>query len=177
MINRLPLAGLALAIASTFFLGACEYLSADGWLRQPFEGPSFTMDEGLTGDWEADHTFVISTTYLPVRPTAEAQELFDERMIPIRELLDDGPEGLIGYSVAQRLIGSEYRTLTVWESYDALYAFVLSDAHLAAVNDASDIAVEGEARVFTWEAKQDELPPKWGDAEARLEEAGRKAVY
>ncbi len=171
---------LSAFVLSTAALGlaACEFATPDGWIRSPFEGPAYTMDDGLVGDFADDHTFVAATTYLPLLDTPEAQAAFDDKMVAIQELLDAKPEGLVGVSFSQAMVGKHrYRTLTVWESYDAMYAFVMSDAHAAAMASMSDIAEPGEARTVAWEINADQVPPTWDDAVARVGDDQNATAY
>lgn len=162
---------LALLVGSALpLLAGC-----DGNIRQPFSGPQYSMSDGLLGDFDDDHVFVIAATSLPVRDGA--RELFDGLLKPIVDDLD-GHEGLIGYSFAQQLVGEDVnRTLTVWDSYESMYAFVASDAHVAAMAESGEIEVPGAARTVVWEGTKADLPPTWDDAELRLEQDGKNIGY
>jgi heme-degrading monooxygenase HmoA len=167
---RLTFGTALLALAA---LAGCEYVSADGWIYSPFEGPGFSMQDGLTVDLPGEHQYIVATTYLPIQQTPEATELFSGHMQALQAELDAGPDGLIGYSLATTVLGDEVRTLSVWRDADALFAFTLGPAHSAAIDDAAAIEQPGTAKVFNWTATADELPPRWDDARERIETDGR----
>ena len=168
--NRLALLSVPLLLAG------CQYVH-DGWAFQPFQGPAFDIKDGLLIDAEEGQTFVIAATYLPV--SKDSRDLFGERMDAIQAELDAEPDGLIGYALAQKLVGSdEYRTVTVWEDEDAMMAFVLGEAHLAAMASSTQIKdPEGEARVHRWEIAADALPPVWDDVIEMTDSQGRAVAY
>jgi hypothetical protein len=56
-----------------------------------------------------------------------------------------------------------FRTLTGWESHEAMRSFRNSGAHLDAMKNLSTI---GRAKSITWEAPQ---PPTWAEARTRLD--------
>lgn len=166
---------LALLVPALVATSACDYLSSDGWLFSPFEGPGYTQADGLTLDLPGDQSLIVATTYLPIRDGDEANDLFQRHMEELNAALEAGPEGLVGYSLGQSLVANEVRTLSVWTSYEAMYGFVLGDAHAAAMEDGARIEVEGAARVAQWETTAAELPPSWPEARERVETEGRNA--
>ena len=168
MSRRMPLLALSLA------LGGCS--SNDGFFWNPLEGPQYDAETGLTFEPDADQTFVVAATYLPV--SRQGKGLFRERMGGIQAELDAGPDGLIAYSTGGKLVGREYRTVTVWETEDDMMAFVLGDAHAQAMVDGVDIRhPDKEARVVRWEIMPDELPLDFADVQARTDNEGRQVLY
>lgn len=153
----------------------CEYASPNGDVAQPFEGPGFSLEEGLTAAVPAGGEFIVGATRVVVADGDEPIRLFDERMNAVTAVLDEGPPGLVGYSVRRNLFSrGGYRTVSVWESQDAMWAFVLSDAHFAAVEDADRIGAEGTKVVqFTMPAA--ELPPRWDMVIDKTDNEGRPA--
>lgn len=166
-------ASLAVGLCVVGMTG-CEYVTADGWVRQPLEGKLFTLDKGLDESIDPESTLIVSTTYLPVDNREDAKKLFDDDMKAIQEELDAGPQGLVAVALAQHMIASEYRTLTVWQSEDDMINFIINPAHLQAMNDAAQIERPQEAKVVHWEIKASELPISWDDAFARIESDGRR---
>ena len=139
-------------------------------LAQPFEGPGFSLGEGLTTD--APGPFLAATTHLTLKEGAEVQQRFDALMSAISEELPETP-GFVGVSLAQGTEG--YRTLTVWEDEAAMLGWVTSPAHIDAMVATPDIINEG--RTTHWTMTRDELlagPPSWDDAKARV--AAQEAV-
>ena len=162
-----PATALILGILA---LAGCEP-SLPGWIFQPFEGPGIDADGEVTATPGEEGQFVLATTFLPVR--AESQVLFSDTMEPILAALDAEPPGLVGTSLARTIDASAYRTLSVWESEEAMFAFVLGDAHAVAISRAPNIEVEGEARAARWRINPQDVPPAWPDVVARLDREGR----
>ena len=157
--RRLTASVASIALAVSVSAG-CEILSPNGDVAQPFQGPGFTED-GLTATVPESGVFVVGATRLVVADGDEPIELFNERMNAIGAALDAGPPGLVGYSTRQNLFSRDgYRTVSVWESQDALWAFVLGDAHFAAIEDADRIGAEG-SKVVQFTLPPEELPPRW----------------
>ena len=111
-----------LTLLTAMALSGCAY-TEDGWIWRPLEGPSYDIGEGLTFEPEPETTFVVAATYLPV--SREGRGLFSDNMDAIQATLDAEPEGLIAYSLGQKMVGREYRTVTVWEDEDALMGLSL----------------------------------------------------
>lgn len=164
-----------LLLLTTLGLSACAY-TEDGWIWRPFQGPAYDTAEGLLVEPEDGTTYVVAATYLPV--SRDGREVFGEHMEALNEELEAEPEGLIGYSLGEKLVGREYRTVTVWESEEAMYGFVLGEAHAAAMVDASTIRdPDTEALVVRWEITPDELPLDWADVMDRTDLDGRSVAY
>jgi len=156
-------ATLSLVVVSS----ACE-------LAPPFEGPGYS--NGLTS--EAEGPFTVSTTNLILKEgDPDAQGLFDKNMEVLSKALPDA-EGLVGSSLSITLFGSGYRTLSVWESEEAVLAWVTSEAHGNAMSEMADHS-DPKSSVASWtmtRAELEEAPPSWDDAKARLDSDGRE-VY
>lgn len=168
MSRRMPLLALTLA------LGGCA--AEDGFFWSPLEGPGYDAETGLTFEPAPDQTFVVAATYLSV--SRQGKGLFRERMQGIQAELDAGPDGLVAYATGGRLVGREYRTVTVWESEDDMMAFVLGEAHAQAMVDGGDIRDPDKgARVVRWEIDPDALPLDMADVQARTDDEGRQVLY
>lgn len=144
-------------LAMVLLLVAC---SADGgWRYDEFEGPGFTTVGGLHAKYTEDDTFIVAGTWLHVSKSGRA--LFTERIDAIKRELWADPVGLVGYAFASGA-GGEHRTVSVWENRDAMYAFVLGEAHTAALTAHSEISEpEDPGRTTSWEVTGAELPPPW----------------
>ncbi|MFT5686285.1 MAG: hypothetical protein ACI8RZ_007241, partial [Myxococcota bacterium] len=105
-----------LTLLAPLTLAACAY-TEDGWIFQPLQGPEYDIGDGLLFTPEEGETFIVAATYLPV--SRSARKLFNDRMDGIQDTLNAEPEGLIAYSLGQKMIGREYRTVTVWTDEDA----------------------------------------------------------
>lgn len=146
--------------------GACD-------IAQPFEGPGYSLNDGLTS--EAAGPFTVGTTLLLLNDKAGAQQHFDDNMNAILEVIDDQP-GLVGKSLGQGIGKPGYRTLTVWESEEAMLTWVASDVHAAAMSDMVDFTDGG--KIASWTMTREELeaaPPSWDDAKQRLDDDGLDA--
>lgn len=140
-------------------------------LAQPFQGPGYSLSSGLTST--APGPFVVATTLLEVKDDAEARAAFDGFMAPMTEALPTAP-GLVGSSLATGPDG--YRTLSVWESEDAMLGWVVSSVHADAMGGMVQ-HVDGGATA-SWTMTREELlagPPSWDDAKARLDGEGASA--
>ncbi|MCP4227010.1 MAG: hypothetical protein GY773_27015, partial [Actinomycetia bacterium] len=109
----------------------------------------FKIDDaiGPMGDpanWpqELPPTAVVSTTYLRLQENDTAEAAFDEIMAPIiGDLL--GSEGLMGVSFARSRSCEVTRTLSLWETEEAMMNFVLGEAHLNAIQRVGEVSRGG----------------------------------
>lgn len=142
-------------------------------LAPPFEGPGYSLDDGLTSD--AEGPFVVGTTLLVLNDDPDAQKHFDEHMAAIRDVIDD-QKGLVGKSLAIGIGKPGYRTLTVWESEADMLGWVVSDVHAAAMDDMVDYSASGS--VASWTMTREELEaaaPTWDEAREHLDADGTAA--
>lgn len=161
---------LSAVFATTVVVGSgCE-------LAQPLTGPGLTMGGELTTD--APGPFTVSTTMLILKEgDADAQGLFDEHMEVMNEALKTAP-GLVALSLSQTIGGSTSRTLSIWESEEAVLNWVTSEAHSEAMVAFADHA-DPTSAVTSWQLTRKELEaaaPTWDDAKAHLDADGRE-VY
>jgi heme-degrading monooxygenase HmoA len=158
--------GCAIAASS-----GCDIVTLTGDLSQPFEGPGFSLDTGLLAAVPESGTFVLSGTVLVIGDGSDSKERFDKHVAAISAALPTAP-GLVGFSLRTNLLGDPTnRTMTVWESEDALWNFILSESHLAAMEDVGQIAAAG-TKVVSYPIRADELPPRWDDVIARTDRDG-----
>jgi heme-degrading monooxygenase HmoA len=144
-------------------LYACE--ETDLVVVQPFVGPGFD-ETGALLEPVADE-YVVSTTQLLPRPEAEAQQLFNELTGAVVAQVMQTP-GFVGVAVATEPNCGFARTLSVWESEEAMFAFVGSGAHAEAMTHTFDVGVTG--RVTSWSVPGEEAPPSWETAIAQIAE-------
>jgi heme-degrading monooxygenase HmoA len=109
--------------------------------------------------------YVVSTTFLRLRPGDEAGRRFGELFAPIATQLQTQP-GLEALQLATSASCGTARTLSVWASPDAMYDFVVSDAHYAAVRAVSEVS-RGGSVVVHWTAQTPEQA-SWDEATKRL---------
>ncbi len=151
-------------------LFACD--TGQFMVSKPLVGPGFDPAKGgVLG--ELQPTYVVHATQLFLRPDrlAEFQAIAD----PVSAQLDQ-TEGLLAYSYAGDNGCYEAATLAIWESEAALYKFVGSGAHAAAMGQASDVGYTG--RLTHWTVTGDELAAvDWPTARARLGAIEPSAVF
>lgn len=110
-------------------------------------------------------TYVVSSTYLAMRPDADAQQAFGEAIAPIPDALFSNP-GLVAVQLGSSMQCATARTFTVWRDETAMMEFVTSDAHAAAISRTPEIS-RGTSLVIHWSgAAAGEIT--WEDAIARL---------
>lgn len=144
-------------------LYACE--EAELAIAQPFGGPGF---DPMTGELvNPAEEYVVSTTQLLPKPDAASQQAFLELTNGVVAQLMETP-GFLGLSLALEPNCGFARTLTVWESEEAMFAFVGTGAHVEAMGQTFDVGVTG--RVTSWTAPAEEMPPSWDDAIAKIAE-------
>lgn len=159
---RLRFAPAALALCLAPLAAGCE-------IAEPFEGPGYVLGDGLV-DPKPDGTYVVAATHLVVDPDARAE--FEAQVGRVLDVLE-ASDGYVGRSLRRQTVGDEYWTLTVWESEDAMYAFVGSDVHVEAMSRAAEFGRAGE--VVRWEAPAARIPPSWDEVLERLQTDGRSA--
>jgi heme-degrading monooxygenase HmoA len=94
-------------------------------------------------------SYTISSTYGVPKPGADAMERYMMMFGAVQTQLASQP-GLVALQLAQSPSCGSGRTLAVWSSTESMYDFVMSSAHLAAV-DAVDELVEPNYAVTHWE--------------------------
>jgi len=144
--------------------------------------PDFTVIQPLTGPGIDPETgeiiaplqdgYVLHTTQILVRP--EKLEDFIALNVPIAEQLMM-TEGLVGFALAQEPNCGFSRTMGVWESEAAMYAFVASGAHAQAMAKTTEVSITG--RTTMWTAAADEMPLTWEMAIEAIADVEPSAVY
>ncbi len=112
--------------------------------------------------------YVVSSTFLRLRPGDEAARRFGELFGPIAAQLQTQP-GLEALQLATSAGCQTARTLSVWASPDAMYDFVVSDTHYAAVRAVSEVS-RGGSVVVHWTARKVDQA-SWDEATQRLTDA------
>ena len=138
---------------------------------QPLSGPGIDPETGALLPPMQD-TYVLHTTQILVKP--ERLEEFLALNVPIFEQLGQ-TEGLVGFSIASEPTCGFSRTMGIWESEQAMLAFVTSGAHLQAMAQTTEVSITG--RTTSWTASADEMPITWDMALAAIDEVEPSAVY
>ncbi len=122
-------------------------LEADLDQSATFIGPG-VIDGGIP----AGH-YVIAATYLQGKPTQQAMSLFQALVDPITRELPT-TDGLIGARFGNSNTCLTARTLSVWRDEAAMYRFVTSASHAAAMGKTSALSRGGSVTTH------------WADTEA-----------
>lgn len=138
---------------------ACE--SDDFVVGRPLTGPG--LDEnGFVGEPLA--SYVVHTTQIVYHPEKEADFLQQSGAV-MAQLAST--EGIVAYGVALDPTCGDARTLGVWESEEAMYAFAGSGEHVRAMARTHELSAAG--RVLHWTASPDEVRAlDWDAVKARL---------
>ncbi|MET0285900.1 MAG: hypothetical protein ABW352_15570 [Polyangiales bacterium] len=110
----------------------------------PFMGPG--VDQGEL-KLAPDHEYVVSTTYGVPNRGADGTRVppaYTAAFGAIQEQLGK-QRGLIAYQLGSSEACGSGRTLAIWESEDAMYDFVVSPAHLAAMMQVNALLEPGYA--------------------------------
>lgn len=130
--------------------------------------PSGAGIDAMTGTLAAPRSgkYIVSTTYLTLKPGAAVGQRFGALMGPIMTQLKM-QRGLAAISLATSQKCGTACTLAVWEDETSMYEFVASPAHSSAVNAIGEISrgqslvhhyVESDAtRAISWSAATTQL--------------------
>lgn len=143
------------------FAGCAATKLASDQQLDPAQGPAV---DPQTGAVSVPAGAIVSTTYLTLKPDDAAYQRFGQLIDPVIGTLQQSP-GLLAVSTGGSMACRELRTLTVWESEAAMMAFVMSDAHMAAMMATGEIS-RGQSRTMSWTAQAGAL--SWEQAIARF---------
>lgn len=115
---------------------------------------------------------IASATYIRIREENRAR--FNELVAPIMGQLAT-QEGLVGVSLAISGSCASARTLTIWESSEAMVGFMVSPNHAAAMAASSEVALPGST-VVNWQANTT-ADASWDEAVERAGAAPPLAIY
>lgn len=147
----------------------CEDL--DFQVIQPLTGPGIDPMTGtLRGPMQA--TYVLHTTQILAKPE-QLDAFFQLSGAVIEQLLQS--EGLVGFALAQEPNCGFSRTMGVWESEQAMLAFVGSEAHAQAMAHTTELSITG--RTTAWTATADEMPLTWEMALAAIADVEPSPIY
>lgn len=122
----------------------------------PFQGPGYDPEQGgLLGP--AQETYIAATTIGRIKPAA-LEDHYQGLVVAVIEQLAT-QEGLIGLELGQSEKCGYTRTKTVWRDEEAMFGFVGSDAHVAAMAEGRNVL--SAAAVAHWTVGADEVPPSW----------------
>jgi hypothetical protein len=131
----------------------------------PIAGPGVDLTTGKLRAPAPGTTYIVSSTYLALRADGPAQQAFGELMGPIGDTLRT-QEGLVAFELGTSMSCGTARTLTIWASEEAMYGFVASPAHMAAIARVGEVS-RGGSVVTHWTADTAE-GAGWDEVERRL---------
>ena len=147
----------------------CE--DPDFQVIQPLMGPGIDPMTGTIIEPMQD-AYVLHTTQILVKPD-ELDEFLQLSGGVIEQLLQT--EGLVGFALAQEPNCGFSRTMGVWESEQAMLAFVGSGAHAQAMVRTTDVSITG--RTTAWTATAAEMPLTWEMALAAIADVEPSPIY
>ncbi|MBL8740369.1 MAG: antibiotic biosynthesis monooxygenase [Myxococcales bacterium] len=147
---------------------ACEETN---FAAQPLSGPGYDAETGFVGEPQA--TYIASTTQIYVAP--EKQKAFLDASIDVIGQLADTP-GLVAFSVGGDTECQVNRTMSIWESEDAMYAFVTSGAHAVAMGQLTELSLTGKTTHWTTTPEEIEAQT-WDTVRAKLAEEDPSELY
>lgn len=152
-------------------LYACEEVEFGA--SRPLAGANFDVDQGGFLVEPTQQTFVAHATQIYVRP--EQSDRFFELTGPMFATLPTFP-GNVAYTVGGDDSCLVSRTMGLWESEEALYAFVGSPEHAAAMAETTTLSYTG--RTTHWTVTKEEAEAlTWDVARAKLAEIDPSALY
>jgi heme-degrading monooxygenase HmoA len=125
----------------------------------PFQGPGVDAQGKL-----APGTYIMSSTYLRMGHSQQAQAEFQQLMGPLNQTLQQ-QQGLVAIRSGLSTNCNTARTFTVWKDEEAMYQFVGSPAHAQAISRVSVLS-RGGSIVTSWQ--DDEHGASWEKALERL---------
>jgi len=137
-------------------------------ISTPFKGPGFDAKRGTLSNPGAPVTVAI--TLATLGGDRADRRAFWTQVGQVESSLAN-QSGLIGYSIRTELLGSNSWTMTVWESEDALRAFVEDVAHQDAIRGGKPALAA--ARFARFSASSSDIPLPWDKALQILERDGR----
>lgn len=130
----------------------------------PMNGPAVDPTTGAIVPPPAGG-YVVSSTYLAMRPEPAAQQRFGELSGPLMAALTNRP-GLLAIQLGMSQSCGTARTFTIWADEDAMYEFVTGPAHLAAMNAVAEVSRGGSVATHWTEARVEQMT--WQAAAAQL---------
>lgn len=124
----------------------------------PLVGPGVDQETGEL----AEGTYFIATTYLAMKPDV-LDHVMELAGPTINTLV--ASDGFVAMSTAKSESCLSLRTLTVWQSEEAMYEFVASEAHSAAMGEMSALN-RGTSGTISWQGTAADA--SWDVAIAKL---------
>jgi|JI10StandDraft_1071094.scaffolds.fasta_scaffold92668_4 hypothetical protein len=124
--------------------------------------PPALAGRALEAGFALEGPAIASTTALYLLPGPTSRQRFAELIGPIFGAMNAN-EGLLAQATTYDDVCGVARTFTLWRDRAAMYEFVASDAHVAAVELMAELGHPGSV-VTHWEVPAEAFPPSWDDA-------------
>lgn len=142
-------------------LYACEEVEFGE--AKPLSGPGYDPMTGFVGTPQS--SYVVHATQIYLRPE-HYNDFYAEAGKVVAQLAST--EGLVAFTIGSDDSCGVARTMGVWTSEEALYAFVGSGAHAQAMSKTAQMTFTG--RTTHWDATPEEVEAlTWDVARAKLE--------
>jgi hypothetical protein len=133
------------------------------FMPSPLQGPGIDPETGAIVGAPQD-TYLVHSTLAVVTPeTAAALDAMTQEVVAQAMT----SEGAIGFSFSLDMTCGYARTLGIWESEEAMLAFVVSGKHAQAMQQADELL--GAGRFGHIEVAADDIDDAWSLALAHLE--------
>ena len=109
---------------------------------------------------EPEREYMALLTYLPLKKYRTIPRFLGYARRVEAQLSET--EGIVGYSVRAKFMRRDFWTLSVWESEDALQAFVHQGFHSGLMTVL--MPDMGATNFVRWKVKGRDCPPSWDDA-------------
>ncbi len=138
---------------------------------KPLSGPGYDPETGFVGEPQA--TYFAATTQIYV--AADAQEAFISASGPVIQQILKTP-GLVAWTVGGDTDCQVNRTMTIWESEDAMYSFVTSGAHAEVMGQVTELSLTG--KTVHWVITPEEIETQtWDTVRAKLDLEDPSELY
>ncbi len=174
---RFPIITLSLLFFVTLLMGSVLIIppgqSALAAFAEDFKIWCFGYDPetGFVGEPQA--TYFAATTQIYV--AADAQEAFISASGPVIQQILKTP-GLVAWTVGGDTDCQVNRTMTIWESEDAMYSFVTSGAHAEVMGQVTELSLTG--KTVHWVITPEEIETQtWDTVRAKLDLEDPSELY
>lgn len=139
---------------------------------RPLSGPGLDPETGeLVGAPQASYVAHATQIY----PKADKEKDFFGLVGPVLQQLEETP-GLVAYALGSDEGCGVQRTMGIWESEEAMFAFVTSGAHATAMGSTLTVSITG--KTTSWTVSADEVAAlDWDVARGKLDAISPSPMY
>lgn len=138
---------------------------------KPLSGPGYDPETGFVGEPQAKYFAATTQIYV----AEDKQDAFIAANGPVIQQIGETP-GLVAWSVGGDPSCQVNRTMTIWESEEAMYSFVTSGAHAEVMGQLTELSLTG--KTTHWETTPEEIEAQtWDTVRAKLEGEDPSELY